>query len=773
MESLLTYIIQVNLLLGIIYLGYIGLLKGLTFYSLNRVYFLAGGMFAFIYPFMDLKSLFVQRGLDMGGIGEQISFYMTEPEVQQQLTLGRLVEIVFMVGAVLLLLKFVFQLLSLLRIHLNSTSDQWRTYLFRNVLIPIVPFSFLNKIYVNKEQHLDAELKDIFKHEDIHVKGLHSLDILLFEMILVCCWYNPFVWLMRRAIRQNLEYLTDQQVLDKGIDKQTYQYSLLNVSKKGTSVGLSNQFNFKLLKRRIMMMNKKRSSKIELSKYAFLLPVFLLTGAAFTVSKAEGSIENVVEKANETVLPIQMPELDLKSQGTQSVMNLTPAADTVVKAKTTTVDFREIKRSAIDFSKAQKYFVDNKLVSKAEFLTIPEEKLAKYWFSNDSDLIKYRTNSAIDISAGAILANTVEMEQKIVVAQKKFRCVMNGIVQEKTFSVDDIDPNTIASVSVLQGKAAIDRYGEDVGKDGIIEVKLKEGAHIGKDMTKLKGLTIGVEYADDKLIEGKPANVVYVINGKRTDQKTIKELALTPEEIATLSIWKDDEATKRYGEDAKNGVLYMTTKKWAQENPDKVNDKFRFNGQKVKKADNVVTVVGYKKGEGQEGKAVTGVGQVKNENAVDNVVTVFGYKKDEILDEPKLITFKDKSETVSLEAKAIDFSMNKQASQSIGTDFPSVRMRGYNGKIKPLFVVDGKVKVEGGMDKLDPKDIESMEILKNSSATALYGSAGKDGVIIITTRKKAGEIKNSEQVNGKLKEKVDGIIKMEIDKEKARASSIN
>jgi hypothetical protein len=133
----------------------------------------------------------------MGVVGEQISLYITEPEVQQQLTLGRLVEIVFMAGAVLLLLKFVFQLLSLLRIHLNSRSDQWRTYLFRNVLIPIVPFSFLNKIYVNKGQHVDAELKDIFKHEDIHERPSH-LDILLFEMILVCCWYNPRR-LMRRA----------------------------------------------------------------------------------------------------------------------------------------------------------------------------------------------------------------------------------------------------------------------------------------------------------------------------------------------------------------------------------------------------------------------------------------------------------------------------------------------------------------------------------------------------------------------------------------------
>ena len=754
MESLLTYIIQVNLLLGIIYLGYIGLLKGLTFYSLNRAYFLVGGLFAFMYPFLDLKSLFVQRGLNMSVVGEQISFYITEPEVEQQLTLGRLVEMVFIAGAVLLLLKFVFQLLSLLRIHVNSRSDQWRTYLFRNVLIPIVPFSFLNKIYVNKGQHVDAELKDIFKHEDIHVKGLHSLDILLFVMILVCCWYNPFVWLMRRSIRQNLEFLTDQQVLDKGIDKQTYQYSLLNVSKKGTSVGLSNQFNFKLLKRRIMMMNKKRSSKIELSKYAFLLPVFLLAGAAFTVSKAEGSIENVVEKANGTVLPIQMPGEDLKSQVTQSVVDLTRVADTVVKAKTAAAaDFKEIKRSAIDFSKAQKYFVDNKLVSKAEFLAIPEEKLAKYWFSNDSDLIKYRTKSAIDISAGAVLANTVEMEQKSDAAREKLRYVIDGVLQEKGYSINDLDPNSVASMSVLQGAAAA-KYG-DAGKDGVIELKLKEGANIGKDVTKLKGNTIGIEFRDDKLTDGKFANVMYVIDGKRADQKMMKELALIPEEIENITVWKDAVAIKKYGEDAKNGVINITTKKWARENPDKVNDKFRVTGQEDKKGDKAVTVVGYKKNEGPD----------------DKTITVVGYKKGDGKDDAKLDIFSDKSKGVSLEEVSVALLDNKQASQSIGTDFPSVKIRGYGGNAKPLFVVDGKVRGDFSMNRLDPEDIESMEILKNSSATALYGSAGKDGVILITTRKNANDGGKIDQANGNIKEKVGGIIKMEIDKEKARAGS--
>ncbi|WP_286802990.1 MULTISPECIES: M56 family metallopeptidase [Sphingobacterium] len=733
MESLLTYIIQLNLLLGIIYLGYIGLLKGLTFYFLNRAYFLVGGLFAFLYPFLDLKSLFVQRGLNMGVVGEQISLYMMEPEVQQQLTLGRLVEIVFMAGAVLLLLKFVFQLLSLLRIHLNSRSDQWRTYLFRNVLIPIVPFSFLNKIYVNKDQHLDAELKDIFKHEDIHVKGLHSLDILLFEMILVCCWYNPFVWLMRRAIRQNLEFLTDQQVLDKGIDKQTYQYSLLNVSKKGTSVGLSNQFNFKLLKRRIMMMNKKRSSKIELSKYAFLLPIFLLTGAAFTVSKAEGSIEGVVEKANETVLPIPLPTVDLRSQTDQSNMKATSLTDTLAKShQVETKDFTEIKRSAIDFSKDQKYFVDNKLVSKAEFLAIPEGKLAKYWFSNDSDLIKYRTKSSIDIAGGAVLANTVEMQQHSDIAQKKLRCVMNGIVQEKTFTVDDIDPNAIASVSVLQGKAAIDKYGEDVGKDGILEVELKEGAHIGKDATRLKGNTIGIEVRANADPRSEP---LYIVEGKEVNSTIMSAIPGT--EIQSIDVIKNNAASI-YGEKGKNGVILVKLKK--NGSPKITNQTLTFTYDKKEDAGNV--------------------DKMKVNGNLSEVV-VMGYKKEDA-NEPEL-----KGRAQGIPGNIIrltDDGSGKVAARNIKF------RRVHGAKGNPLFVVDGEIAADKKIKDLDPNTIDNITILKDQNATALYGDQADNGVIIVNTKsyvKEHPEI--SSDVKDRLSGKVRKVIKTELGKEQGEA----
>jgi len=585
MESLLTYIIQVNLLLGIIYLGYIGLLKGLTFYFLNRAYFLVGGLFAFLYPFLDLKSLFVQRGLNMGVVGEQISLYMMEPEVQQQLTLGRLVEIVFMAGAVLLLLKFVFQLLSLLRIHLNSRSDQWRTYLFRNVLIPIVPFSFLNKIYVNKDQHLDAELKDIFKHEDIHVKGLHSLDILLFEMILVCCWYNPFVWLMRRAIRQNLEFLTDQQVLDKGIDKQTYQYSLLNVSKKGTSVGLSNQFNFKLLKRRIMMMNKKRSSKIELSKYAFLLPVFLLTGAAFTVSKAEGSIENVVEKVNETAV-IKLDK-DLEIDVSLPAKMVSKISKPVVELNTIELKKDTVKsksgadtihlRTSTRWEAEPLYIVEGKEVNPTIMAAIPGSEIQSIDVIKDNGKAIYGEKG----KNGVIL---------VTLKKKGSPTITN---QTLTFTYDKKEDVGNAVKTVAKGEPS----------DVVVMGYKKEDVNAPELKGKVQGIVVnmvgrGTDREPGKFgarsIGGIKGDPLFVVDGEIVADYS--KAKVDPNTIGSMSVLKNQSATALYGDQGKDGVIIITTKAYEKEHPEAVSSDVedRLSG-KVKKV--IKTELDKEKGE--------------------------------------------------------------------------------------------------------------------------------------------------------------------------------
>lgn len=696
MENLLTYIIQVNLLLSIIYLGYVGLLKGLTFYSLNRFYFLIGGLFAFVYPFLDLKSLFVRRGLDMGGVGEQIFLYMGEQQVQERLTVASLVELVFILGAILLMLRLLFQLLSLLRIHLHSRADQWRSYLFRNVIIPIVPFSFLNKIYVNKEQHVDAELKDIFKHEDIHVKGLHSLDILLFEMILVCCWYNPFVWFMRRAIRQNLEFLTDQQVLNKGIDKQTYQYSLLNVSKKGTSIGLSNQFNFKLLKRRIMMMNKKRSSKIELSKYAFLLPIFLLTGAAFTVSKAEGSIEGVVERANETVLPIQLPsdklEVGQQRDSTLSVKMVGEAGKVLqedIRTDTIKIDTSRSKRTA----------------------NLLSDQIGSLRLRGTSDVI----------------GNPLFVLDGVVVSKKE---------------LDAVAPEEIESMAVLKDKSATAIYGEK-GKNGVVLLTTKIGNATKKSENNLQGKVVGFQVKQDSVGTTKshtikyPVDVLYVIDGVKMSSEDMK--GVDPNNIESINVLKDASAMVKYGREGKNGVIEVTTKKWARENPDKVDKASHKH---------------------------------KSENTPDErVITVVGYKKGDKGNDPKTITFEGKaaqSDSPGKTAKFVAQTATYTKVEGEPRDINGLRIRGLSGKEQPLFVVDGQVQSKDRND-LKSEDIASIEVLKNQSATSLYGTAGANGVILITTKKKAGELNDGKADREPLDGKIKKTIKTELDAERKRA----
>ena len=65
----------------------------------------------------------------------------------------------------------------------------------------------------------------------------------------------------------------------------------------------------------------------------------------------------------------------------------------------------------------------------------------------------------------------------------------------------------------------------------------------------------------------------------------------------------------------------------------------------------------------------------------------------------------------------------------------SVRIRGVNsitGSNEPLYVIDGYI--GGSIETVSPSDIESLEILKDASASAIYGSRGSNGVVLITTK---------------------------------------
>ena len=161
------------------------------------------------------------------------------------------------------------------------------------------PFSFFRMVFLHPESHSDKETDEILTHECTHVSQWHSIDVILSEMMCMACWFNPFVWLLKREVRHNLEYLADNTVIQSGYDSKSYQYHLLGLAHHQSVTTLYNSFNVLHLKNRIMMMNKKRSPGIVRTKYLIFIP---LVGILMLISNIEAVARLTVRLANEATV---------------------------------------------------------------------------------------------------------------------------------------------------------------------------------------------------------------------------------------------------------------------------------------------------------------------------------------------------------------------------------------------------------------------------------------------------------------------------------------
>lgn len=178
------------------------------------------------------------------------------------------------------------------------------------------PFSFFHWIFIHPSSHTEEEFNEILTHEQTHARQWHSIDVIISELVCIFCWCNPFAWLMKREIRTNLEYMADARVLENGYDSKTYQYHLLGLSHQKAAATIYNSFNVLPLKKRIKMMNKKRTKGIGRTKYLMFLPLAALLmiisnieAVARTTKKiAAEVIEAVDAKTGQAVPEVQAPQ---------------------------------------------------------------------------------------------------------------------------------------------------------------------------------------------------------------------------------------------------------------------------------------------------------------------------------------------------------------------------------------------------------------------------------------------------------------------------------
>ena len=242
---------------------------------------------------------------------------------------------IYWVGVAVLSLRLVWQLFSIIRLVVISRKQEVEGITVHLLKGNGSPFSFFRWVFMYPSTLEGRQLHEVMVHECTHVSGLHSLDTLFSELFSIACWFNPFAWLMKQEVRMNLEYLADESVLSDGNARKSYQYHLLGLAYRqpNESTKIANNFNLLPLKKRIKMMNKRRTSEIGKAKYLLFAP---LAGVLLMVSNIECVAREIGEQIPEVAEVQQKAEQALNAD--VAVANPMAKAEAELKAEAKTSD---------------------------------------------------------------------------------------------------------------------------------------------------------------------------------------------------------------------------------------------------------------------------------------------------------------------------------------------------------------------------------------------------------------------------------------------------
>lgn len=289
MPLLFQYILKLSCSLAVVYLFYQFTLRRLTFYTSNRWYLFGCSVLSFFISAVNISDLLERNSPQAShivGFIPSVAQYtgkaslITDTVLPHKFNFWNVILLVLLIGMLVLFVRLMVQYFSYRKLKRSAKLVMDDDVMVYQVAKAIVPFSFGRSIFINQQLHNEVELKEIIRHEFVHIKQRHTVDIIWAELLCILNWYNPFAWLLRHALRQNLEFIADSRVIQSGIDKKHYQYMLLNVM-RGPQFCIGTPFNFSSLKKRIIMINKLPTAKTHLVKFLLAVPIMFVLLVAF------------------------------------------------------------------------------------------------------------------------------------------------------------------------------------------------------------------------------------------------------------------------------------------------------------------------------------------------------------------------------------------------------------------------------------------------------------------------------------------------------------
>ncbi len=526
MENLIIYMAKACGLIAVFYLSYHALLKKETFFGPNRWFLLAGLFTAVALPLVVYtKTIWIEPSLPIAQMQPQtidlsrmIADHQMAKHPQTETISINWFDVIggmYLAGVLFFFIRFVLDFLSIRRILSGNIVIKDGRFRLIDSEKARSPFSFFNYIVYNSAQLQRDELASIIEHEKVHSSQNHSLDMILSQLFCIVFWFNPFVWMYKKSISQNLEFIADAAAIKIMEDRQAYQKTLLKITVQPDCIGLTNHFYQSLIKKRIVMLNKERSKQMNYWKYATVLPLlaaFILLFQVKVVAQEKDSF-----KAGSTnmkaVVEINKDTKDSELEESKKNMKEEFDADVVFQNVTRNLksEITAIKVTVKDKGQSQVYEVaGNEPISP---FTIEVEKNR-----TGRNIITFGTKG----NGNFVTAHTFEITDD-----------------------GDIDMNDSTRVQ----------------KHKIIAGSFGKNDNMAPPFPPMEPNAPGMGHWPAQRLKIGDTDMLIVINGVKQEKKNGDVIKLPlGQEMAEMNILEGKAAKKKYGKEAKKGAVEITTK---------------------------------------------------------------------------------------------------------------------------------------------------------------------------------------------------------------------
>ena len=304
---ILPYIIKSAMALALLYACIIPLLEKETFHRLNRILILGCLIMSFTIPLVHFT----------GGTNPTVDMVRQAvllPEVlingnaneQSVWSWADIIVCIYTLGVVAIFTMTVVQTVRLtkqLRQCEHITDNRGNTIVLTDCATS--PFCLFHYIVMSRDDYANNR-SFILTHEQEHIRLRHYIDLIILQVATIIQWFNPFVWLIGKNLKAIHEFEVDEAVLNKGIDATQYQKFLVVKAVGNRLQPFANNLNKESLKRRIIMMNQKKSNRWMMLKALFIIPVATLAVSVFANTSDMSNMANAVNTTTNTLSTTNM-----------------------------------------------------------------------------------------------------------------------------------------------------------------------------------------------------------------------------------------------------------------------------------------------------------------------------------------------------------------------------------------------------------------------------------------------------------------------------------